>query len=244
MKKLLILFVMVISIQVSAQESVLLRLNYKTGETYMMDMKMSQDMGTMMSMDMTLKMNQKITAASGDTYESTMKVAQITMDMSQGGMNVSYDSSKSEDELDPSAKMMQAQMGPMLKSVITVKGNTLGEILETVAEPNIPGVDDFANQSSNVIYPKEAVKVGDTWTMNKSDKGMVMDFTYTVASISSANVKVDVAGKVSGAAQGTISGAMDIDTKTGVPSSSSIVMDMQVQGQQLKTSVTATMTKQ
>mgnify|MGYP000005837440 CR=1 FL=1 len=242
MKKLLYLVVFAFTISATAQ-STLLRLNYTKGDKYTMNMKMSQDMGTVMSMDMTMKMTQEITSVTGDEYVSEMKIAKMTMDMSQGGMNISYDSTKSDDELDQAGQMMKAQMGPMLKAVITAKGNNLGEVLSTEMEPNIPGAGDFANQSSNVVYPKEKVKVGDTWDFKKSDKGMNMNFKYTVKSITATSVILDISGDVDGMATGTISGSMNIDRKSGVPLKSNISMDMDVQGQTMKTVMELTMTK-
>ena len=244
MKKLFALLIVAFTISAVAQESALLRLKYTSGDVYVMDMKMAQDMGTMMSMDMGMKMEQTITSVSGDAYESTMKIAFISMDMSQGGMNVSYDSSKSEDELDASGKMMQAQMAPMLQAVISVKGNNLGEVSETTVEPNIPGTADLAKQSNGVVYPTEAVRVGDTWTMSKSDKGMNMNFVYTVASIAKDVVVLDVSGKVAGMAEGVIKGDINIDRNSGVPSVSNVVMDMTAQGQKMSIKTTITMAKQ
>lgn len=243
MKKLLILIVIAFTINTNAQESTLLRLNYKKGDAYVTNMKMSQEMGTVMSMDLTIIMNTDITDSSKDTYVSKMKIANISMDMSQGGMNMSYDSSKSDEELDAMGKMMKAQMGPMLQAVITIKGNTLGEVTVTSIEPNIPGASDFANQSNNVIYPKKAVRVGDTWTMNKEDKGMSIDFTYTVKSITKTNVLLDVTGKVTGNATGTVTGSMDVDKKSGMPLISKIDMNLTTQGQDLITKMVATTTK-
>lgn len=243
MKKLLILIVIAFTINTNAQESTLLRLNYKKGDVYVTNMKMSQEMGTVMSMDLTIIMNTDITDSSKDTYVSKMKIANISMDMSQGGMNMSYDSSKSDEELDAMGKKMKAQMGPMLQAVITIKGNTLGEVTVTSIEPNIPGASDFANQSNNVIYPKKAVRVGDTWTMNKEDKGMSIDFTYTVKSITKTNVLLDVTGKVTGNATGTVTGSMDVDKKSGMPLISKIDMNLTTQGQDLITKMVATTTK-
>jgi hypothetical protein len=206
-------------------------------------MKMSQDMGDVMSMDMTMKMTQEIKSVTGDEYVSEIRIAKMTMDMSQGGMNISYDSTKSDDELDQAGQMMKSQMGPILKAVITSKGNNLGEVLSTKMEPNVPGAGDFANQSSNVVYPKGKVKVGDTWDFKKSDKGMNMNFKYTVKSISAKLVVLDISGDVDGMATGKISGSMTIDKKTGVPMKSNISMDMDVQGQTMKTVMELTMTK-
>ena len=134
-------------------------------------------------------------------------------------------------------------MGPMLQALITVKGNTLGEVTETVVEPDIPGAGDFINQSNNVVYPKKAVRVGDTWIMNKENKGMSIVFTYTVKSITRTNVLLDVAGKVTGNATGIVAGSMDIDKKSGVPLIAKIDMNLTTQGQDLTTKMVATTTK-
>ena len=244
MKKLLILIVIAFTINTNAQESTLLRLNYTKGDSYVTTMKMSQDMGAVMSMDINVVMNMNIAEASADSYVSKMKIAKMSMDMSQGGMNISYDSSKKEEELDAGGKMMKSQMGPILEVIITAKGNNLGEITETTVEPNIPNASDFTNQTSNVIYPKKSLRVGDTWTMNKKDKGMNIDFTYTVKSITNTNVKLDVTGKVSGNATGTVSGNMNIDKSSGVPLNSTIDMNLDLNGNAMITKMVATTVKQ
>jgi len=240
MKKLLILIVIAFTINTNAQESTLLRLNHKKGDAYVTTIKMSQDMGDVMSMDISITMNTDITESSKDTYVSKMKISSISMDMNQGGMNMSYDSSKSDDELDATGKMIKAQMGPMLQAVITVKGNNLGEIIETSVEPNIPGTSDLTNQTNNVVYPKKALRVGDSWTMKKEEKGMVIDFVYTVKSIASATILLNVTGEVSGNATGTVVGTMDVDKKSGMPLVSKIDMDLTSQGQALTTKMVAT----
>ncbi|SDR78414.1 hypothetical protein SAMN05216503_0892 [Polaribacter sp. KT25b] len=242
MKKLLVLFLVVSSTISFAQESVLLRLNYNKGDVYNAQMTMSQEMGTMMSMGMNIDMNMKIIDVTDDTNTSEMSFTKMTMDMLQAGNVMSFDSTKSDDELDEAGKMVKAQMSPMLAAVLTAKGNNLGEVIEMKAEPNVPGMDDFANQS-NVIYPKEAVKVGSTWTYQKNQKGMILDFVYTVKSILKDKVELDITGKSSGMATGDITGTMNIDKESGVPLSSVIDMKLSMQGQDLISKVTMTMTK-
>ena len=243
MKKLLILF-LVISANLSlAQDAALLRLNYEKGATYDVEMNISQEMGTVMSMGMLINMDIKVLDVNGDTYDSEMKFTKMTMDMLQGGQAMSFDSTKSDEELDETGKMMKAQMGPMLSALISAKGNNLGEILEVKVEPSIPGVEDMAKQSSNVVYPTEAVSVGSTWTMTKEEKGMKMDFLYTVKSITSDKIVLDLSGDVSGMATGKISGNMNIDKASGIPENSTIDMNMSVSGQELKSTIKMTMVK-
>lgn len=243
MKKLFVLF-LVISANLSlAQDAVLLRVNYEKGASYNVAMKMSQEMGATMSMGMTIDMVIKVTDVQEETYDSEMKFTKMTMDMLQAGNAITYDSTKSDDELDEGGKMMKTQMGPMLEAVIYAKGNNLGEIIEAKVEPNVMGMEDIAQQSSNIIYPTEAVKVGSSWTNSKDEKGMKMDFIYTVKSIAEDKVVVDLSGEVSGMAVGKITGTMDIEISSGIPMKSLIDMDLSASGQDMKSTVTMVMSK-
>jgi hypothetical protein len=194
-------------------------------------------------MGMSIDMGMKIIDAKGENYESEMKFTKISMDMLQGGNIISFDSSKSDDELDEAGKMMKTQMGPMLEAVVLTKGNNLGEITEAVVEPNVPGMEDIANQSSNVVYPKEAVKVGSTWTMSKDEKGMKMDFLYTVTSILKETILLDLSGDVSGMADGKITGNIKIDRTSGIPLETLMNMNLSVNGQELTSKVSVTTRK-
>ena len=242
MKKLLVLFLVVSSTISFGQETVLLRLNYTKGDVYIAKMTMSQEMGTVMSMGMNIDMNLKVVDVTGDTNITEMTFTKMTMDMLQGGNVMSFDSTKSDEELDDTGKMMKDQMSPMLEAVLTAKGNDLGEVIEVTAAPNVPGMNDFANQS-NVIYPKEALKVGSTWAFQKNEKGMVLDFVYKVTSILKDKVGLEITGKSSGMATGDITGTMDIDRKSGVPLNSNIDMALSVQGQEMNSKVSMTMIK-
>ena len=243
MKKIiLLLFVITANISL-AQETALLRLNYEKGAAYDVSMNVSQEMGAIMSMGMNINMTSKITDVEGDTYDSEMKFTKLTMDMLQGGNAMSFDSTKSDEELDAVGKQMKTQMQPMLEALMFAKGNNLGEIIDIKIEPNVMGMEDIVKQSSSVVYPKEAVKVGDSWTKTKEEKGMKMDFVYTVKSIDEDNVNLVISGDVSGMATGKIAGNMQIDSASGVPLSSIVTMLMNINGQEMTTKVTMETTK-
>ena len=244
MKKFFTLLLLAVTLVSSAQETTLLRLNYTNGDRYIMTMNMNQEMNDSPLMKMNLDISIAIIAVNGDEYDSTMKFTKMVMEMNQGGMEISFDSSKNDDELDDMGKMMKSQMGPILDAVIYAKGNSLGEVLEMKIEPNIPGATEMANQNNNVIYPKKALKVGDTWNAEKENKGIKMSFDYTVKSISKNLVMVTISGTTSGLADGTISGSMNIDRASGVPLKTIIDMDMTLSGQKLKTTLVAIMVKQ
>lgn len=225
-----------------AQESTLLRLNYNKGDKYVMSMDMKQDM-SMAVMLMNMDMSIDVIDVEDDVFNTEMRIKRIKMNMDQGPMNMSYDSEKSDDELDEMGKQMKLQFAPMLEMVIFAKTNSLGEILETKIEPNIANADQFTNQSNNIIYPKNEVKVGDTWDFSKESQGMKMDFIYTVKSITNDKVFLDISGKISALAEGTINGNIEVDRVNGIPLKSFIEMDMLVSGQKTKSSITITMKK-
>ena len=234
MKKLLFLFLAITANTIFAQDEVLLRLNYENNATYSTKTIVSQEMGAMMSMEMTMDMEMEVTAVENENYDTKTKFTNMSMEMLQGGNLMTFDSSKSDEELDAAGKMMKSQMGPMLEAVIYSKVTTLGKASVVSIEPMIPGVEDIASQSSAVVYPKEAVKVGSTWTMFREEKGMKMDFLYTVQSISKENVLVDVSGEVSGMGSGKITGNVTIDRVSGIPIKSLVEMNLSVAEQKLK----------
>ncbi|QOD61898.1 hypothetical protein H9I45_05510 [Polaribacter haliotis] len=243
MKKLLILFVLVATFNVAAQETVLLRLNYAKGDTYKTNMKVTQNVGVAMSSTIMMTMNQEIVSVTEDLFTSNMKISNMSMDMMQGGQIMSYDSSKKVEDLDEMGKMIATQMGPFLSANFISKGNNLGEVLETTVEPNVPGAEQMLKQSGSVVYPKEAVKVGSVWTTKKSENGMELEFNYKVSAITTTTVKIDVSGTVGGIAKGTISGSMDVDKKSGVPVDSKVEMKMAAQGQDIVSGVESKITK-
>lgn len=240
MKKFLILFLVVSSTVSVAQESVLLRLKYKKGDVYKVKMNQSMNSPAMM-MGSEVDMEMSILDKEANVYTSEMKISKMIMDVMQGGMQMSFDSTKKDDELDEAGKMMKAQISPMLKAVITSKINNLGKNLETKVVPNVPNADQFANQS--VTYPKKAVKVGDTWVEEKEAQGMKTVIEYKVAKITKEKVTIAISGKISGAGTGTTSGTLEIDRASGLALKSSIKNEINAGGQEMKISVDMTMTK-
>lgn len=243
MKKFLLLFLLTATVTSYAQESTLLRLNYTKGDQYVMKMDMTQEVDGAVMMTMNMGMSINVNEVKGDVFESTTKISKIKLDMNQGGMNVSFDSSKSDDELDDMGKMMKSQMGPMMESVIYTKGNNLGEVLDLKVEPNMPGVSDMTNQNTKIIYPKNAVRVGDSWDMDQDNKGMKMNFIYTVKAILPTKVMIELSGTISGITTGTISGSMDLDRNSGVPIKTVINMAMSISNQDMKSKMVMEMTK-
>lgn len=237
MKKISILFFVLCSTILSAQEEILLRLDYKKGDVYEITMKMKQDMGNLMNSVMVMEMKQEITESNKEDYLCTMKIRNIKMDVFQGEKVQSYDSTKEVKEEDVFANQMKQALGGMLDANIFVKGNFLGEALEVKIEPNFPGMQEMMASNESIIYPKEKIKVGGTWSMTKNQQGIKMNFTYTVKEINQEFVFLNITGDTSGLATGEISGKMKLDREDGVPVDSTITIDMETAGQKIITSV-------
>ena len=233
MKNLLYVFVLAFTVSATAQ-STLLRLNYKKGEKYNITItqKMTSDM---MLMDMTLTSSLHITDSDKDTYSSEMKFTRVVMDVTQGVNNISYDSNKSDDELDQMGLMMKGQMAPMLSAVISAKGTRLGKVISATSSETFQGSNNLGE--SNVIFPEKSVKVGDTFTMEKNQGGNKMKMVYKVVSINASEVKLDMSGSASGEGDATIKGTLIIDRATGVAKSSKIFTKATVMGQEMDTLV-------
>lgn len=233
MKKILFLLFAVIAFNVTSQENVLLRYNFKKGDVYEIEIKMTQEVGVFMAQTTGLVMTQTTTSADNDVFVNEGKIDKMTFNMLQGGNTTNYDSSKKEEDLDDTGKIMKQQMDPILSSVITTKSNEIGEVIDISVEPNNPQTSQLTNQSSSIAYPKEAVKVGSEWSSTKEESGMTIKLTYKVLSISKTNVELGVTGEVSGLANGTASGNVSVDRVSGFPIKSKIEMKMETQGQKI-----------
>jgi hypothetical protein len=241
MKKLIVLLFVISSTIVSAQESVKLRLNYKKGDTYKMNMLMKQN-SPAMGMTMNMKMKMAITDVIGDSYLTEMSFESMKMNMLQGGQEMNYDSEAKEEDLDAMGKMMKTQMGPILKIVVKGTLSKLGKMSDVTVTPDIPNSSEFT-KTNNVEYPKEAVKVGSTWQKEELNQGMKMIMNYTVKEITKTKVNVNVTGELEGVAAATISGSLEIDRFSGVPVLSKLNTKMSVGGQDISIDIEMTSSK-
>ncbi|TCI84726.1 DUF6263 family protein [Tenacibaculum sp. M341] len=242
MKKILVALLLLVTTISFSQEKVLLRYKYNKGETYQIKMKMFNDMGNSNSIAMNFVMKQEIKDEVGGVYSAEATIQKIVADMKQSGMVINYDSSKKEEELGQMEKMMKPQMDEALKTVIFIKADELGNVLETKITPSSPTTNGIGNQT-NIVYPKEAVKVGDTWNATKNENGLEFNFTYKVVAISATNVDLDVNGTLAGLGKGDISGKMKLDVSNGMPITSNLTMNMEVSGMKMSTKIDVETTK-
>ena len=177
-----------------------------------------------MMVDMKVNAELSITNVNGDTFNSETKFTKLVVDIVQGANRMSYDSSKSDDELDQMGLMLKSQMSPMLNAVISSKGNNLGEVIESTSSAPFPGSENIGQ--SNVIFPKGVVRVGDTFKMDRTVGGIIVNSVFTVKSISNTEVLLDLIGT----GDANVKGTMTIGKSSGVILKSEIVTKEEAQG--------------
>jgi len=165
--------------------------------------------------------------------------------MMQGGMAMSYDSNKKDEELDQMGQMLKSQFDPMMNSIIYNSYDKLGNITETKVEPSVPGMNQLTEGSGSVIYPNEKISVGSSWSSNKGNQGMKTTTTYTVSQIKDGIVYLDITGNVSGAegVDGAVKGSSEIEVSTGLAKKTSIEVAILNQGMDITINSNITMTK-
>jgi hypothetical protein len=245
MKRILIALLVITSIAVSAQESVLLRLNYTKGDSYLMTVESKQGMGAQGGVNMKMNMGVIVSEVSGDNVKTESKILSVALDMMQGGMAMSYDSNKKDEELDQMGQMLKSQFDPMMNSIIYNSYDKLGNITETKVEPSVPGMNQLTEGSGSVIYPNEKISVGSSWSSNKDNQGMKTTTTYTVSQIKDGIVYLDITGNVSGAEgiDGAVKGSSEIEVSTGLAKKTSIEVAISNQGMDITINSNITMTK-
>lgn len=245
MKRILIALLVITSIAVSAQESVLLRLNYTKGDSYLMTVETKQGMGAQGGVNMKMNMGVIVSEVSGDNVKTESKILSVAVDMMQGGMAMSYDSNKKDEELDQMGQMLKSQFDPMMNSIIYNSYDKLGNITETKVEPSVPGMNQLTEGSGSVIYPNEKISVGSSWSSNKDNQGTKTTTTYTVSQIKDGIVYLDITGNVSGAegVDGAVKGSSEIEVSTGLAKKTSIEVAISNQGMDITINSNITMTK-
>lgn len=244
MKKVLIALLVITSITTTAQESVLLRLNYTKGDSFLVTTESNQNMGSQGGMNMKMTMGMIVTDVVEDNIKTESQITSIVMDMMQGGMTMSYDSNKNDEELDQMGQMLKSQFAPMMEAVIYNTLDSQGNVIDTKLDPAIPGMEQMTNRSMNAInYPKEKVSVGSSWTSENENQGMKMTTKYTVSSIADGFITLDVSGDMSGVGTGTIKGKSTVEISSGMSNNSEIEITIATQGMNITGTTKTTISK-
>lgn len=244
MKKVLIALLVITSITTTAQESVLLRLNYTKGDSFLVTTESNQNMGSQGGMNMKMTMGMIVDDVVEENIKTESQITSIVMDMMQGGMTMSYDSNKNDEELDQMGQMLKSQFAPMMESVIYNTLDSQGNVIDTKLDPAIPGMEQMTNRAMSTInYPKEKVSVGSSWTSENENQGMKMTTKYTVSSIADGFVTLDVSGDMSGVGTGTIKGKSTVEISSGMSNNSEIEITIATQGMNITGTTKTTVSK-
>ena len=244
MKKVLIALLVITTLSATAQESVLLRLNYTKGDSYLVTTESNQSMGAQGGMNMKMTMGMIVADVEEEIIKTESQITSIVMDMMQGGMTMNYDSNKSDEELDQMGQMLKSQFAPMMEAVIYNTLDLQGNMIDTKLDPAIPGMEQITNRSMNTInYPKEKISVGSSWTSENENQGMKMTTKYTVSSIADGLVTLDVSWDMSGAGTGTIKGKSTVEISSGISNNSEIEITIATQGMNITATTKITVSK-
>lgn len=240
MKKLMIVaFLAISNVVCVAQESVLLRWNNKVGDKFDVKATIKQDMGAEGVGDMNMRMNMTMNIVDkkeGD-YICEMKYNRFLIDMTQGGIDFSFDTDKKEG-LSEAEERFKEEIKPMLEASVVVKYDERGKTKQVKIEPDVPTLREFANQYESIEYPEKAVKVGSSWETEKENNGMKIKMTQTVKKITKEKVIIDVTGKVPGMDNVNLSGVLEVHKKTGIPLKMYMIVKIDAMGKTMSTTVT------
>ena len=243
MKKIILLAFAIATFTASAQESVLLRLNYNKGDNYLTTVELKQNMGVQGKMNMNMEMNSTVSSADDKVIMLELKIGSIIMNMNQGGMAMSYDSNKSSEELDQMGQMMKSQFDPILQATIYNSLDRYGNVLEVRTVPLLHGMEQFTGNQKTINFPDEEVSVVSSRTSEFDNQGMKILTKYSVSEIAGRAVLLEISGEVSGLATGAMNGKSTVDISSGIQTASMIEMTMSVQGMEMSFITTSTMTK-
>lgn len=243
MKRILVLLLVLTSLTAVSQESVLLRLKYEKGDNYLMRVEQKQNSGLQGGMSMTIHMDMVVTEEADEVFKTESKISSITLDMMQGGMSMSYDSSIKDEELDQMGQMMKSQFDPMMEAIIFSTYDKYGNTTVNKIEPAIQGMNQLADVSGSMNYPKEKISAGSSWSTEDEKQGMKMATTYTVLKIENGMIYLDISGEVSGVGSGSIIGSSEIEISNGLPKITELEVSISAQEIDMTVNSRISMTK-
>jgi len=244
MKKILPIILIVTSLSLSAQDSVLLRLNYTQGDSYLVDTEIKTDMGRLGCMNMKVSWKKDVSEVSAEGVKLESKVVSIIVDMKQDGkITMNYDSSQKDEELDEMGQMLKSKFDPMMNAIFHTSLDNLGNVIETRTVPDIPGIEELLSNVNTVILPEEKVSVGTTWTSEVKKQGIIMSIKYTVSNIVNGNVTLDISGNAKGVESGSIKGKETIEIGDGISKNSMAEMTIVCEEMTIHITVNSLVTK-
>lgn len=242
--KFTLLFALV-SFSIASQKSVLLRMNYQKGDTYVMTSEMTQDQGLLGRSYTSMTMSVSYTNTTSNEITSKIKIKTAKMEIFRGdNLMGSYDSSKENDGLDEMGKAIKTQLEPVMQSTFVNTTNRFGKLLDSKIIPENPVLKGLGPQNTDIEYPKERISVGSSWNYEDENSGLKIKRIYTVDKIENGIVYISISGSASGTLGGKVTGKTEVDIDTGNQNIFEITLTLDASGVEVKATSRVTMTKQ
>lgn len=236
-------------------KSIELKYNLKKDQKFDISMKTTQNTvvgasGQTMSITQNIEVAQNVTVADATDKDYSMDVTikHITVKQNMMGMDITWDSEKS-DETDPMSQQFAAQMMPLIdkpvSTVVDLKGNVISK--KNADDQLQSGISSI--ESIIIPFPEGKIEEGAIWesVINPTgDSDYQIAMTYTLNKIGSKTAQISCSGAVSATSlsgksavvKGTITGVYEINLATGWFVSSNIqqqlTTEMEEEGMTIK----------
>ncbi len=250
-----------------AQKKVMLKYKLDDGSTYQNITNLDQEIsfeanGQTMSLNQIMIMKTDISVENNedDNIKLTTTLSSMRMEQSIFGMNIIYDSEIDSTKNDPMVKKIAESLDKLMGSTYSLLMDDKGKIVEYDLgdfSDNSDITNNLTSGNGYANYPDHKVTVGDSWDAEITplkDSDMSYHTTYTVLKIKKKEVTLGVESKITAnklkdmdsKIDGTISGEMIINPKTGWTISSDMDMEMTMEmnqgGNKFPATISATIT--
>lgn len=236
-----------------AQKKVMLKYKLDDGSTYQNITNLDQEIsfeanGQTMSLNQIMIMKTDISVENNedDNIKLTTTLSSMRMEQSIFGMNIIYDSEIDSTKNDPMVKKIAESLDKLMGSTYSLLMDDKGKIVEYDLgdfSDNSDITNNLTSGNGYANYPDHKVAVGDSWDAEITplkDSDMSYHTTYTVLKIKKKEVTLGVESKITAnklkdmdsKIDGTISGEMIINPKTGWTMSSEMDMEMTMEMEQ------------
>jgi hypothetical protein len=231
---------------VLAQKSVDLEYNVNEGDKYNfvtnIDMDMSfEAMGSAMTMQsvMIVEMTSVVSKVENNEINQDLFFDRIAMNQKVMGMEINYDSDDSSTYNSGMGAQIGIEMnkiiGKSVSMIIDNKGNIIDLNVSDVTSSDI--TNNITSGNTFAVYPEGEVKVGDSWDADiepLEDSEMKIHVKYTLLKASRKQATIGIEGTITANVvegqelnmDGTTSGEMIVDVKSGMLISSTIDTEM------------------
>ena len=225
-----------LTVDLSAQKSILLRYNLIEGDKFNYNMDLDQDIvfetnGQTMALDqiMTFEMTQNVLKVTADSIKLSGKISRVKMTQGILGMKIEYDSDDPSTSQNPMTAKIAEELGKTIDKPFTMNMDYRGNMGEMDLS-KVTSNDDFAKNlnsgSQYIVYPEKKVSIGESWSTEIipfEESDMIFSAKYTLLAISGKTATIAIDAKISAnnlqdadvRIDGTQKGEIKVDIKTG-----------------------------